>query len=41
MTKKELLKTIQEKLCCLDDDEIIDVKLIVKTEQQILEMGTR
>lgn len=41
MTKKELLKTIQEKLCYLDDDEIVDVKLIVKTEQQILEMGTR
>ena len=37
MTKIELLKTIYEQLSYLDDDEVFEATLTVKTEQEILE----
>ena len=37
MSKTELLKTIYEQLSYLDDDEVFEATLTVKTEQEILE----
>jgi len=37
MSKTELLKTIYEQLLYLDDEDVFEATLIVKTEQEILE----